>query len=1327
MLQIDGVGTYDFSENNAKECPWHDPSCGGSNAWEMAGWLSESGTVQESCDPYVANDVSCKTTCPYVKTLLDWRYISQDTPDTEVLKGYIQTYGPVYISMYAGDDSDPLWHQEFSDYDGSYTLYYDGMVDRTNHGVLIVGWDDSLTHAGGTGGWIVKNSWGTDWGGTCGYGAEGGYFTIGYGSHTFARSPSFVYDWEDYDPDDGILYYNEVGMTNGVGYGTTTAWGLSKFIPSRDTYVDRVEFYTLDETTDVDVYLYDDFDGTTLDNLLWSSLDHSFDEAGYHGVTVVPPLAMTDNDDIVAVVRFTNTSYEFPIAVDDQGPHETQRTYTSPNGSTWYDEADYGDDVAIRLRTSEEVGNAPPNRPSNPSPVDGATGVSTNADLSWTGGDPDAGDTVTYDVYLEVPGTTLYNLACEDLEETSCDPGKLDADTRYTWYVEATDSHDATTTGDTWDFTTQEEAECSILFDASHDTTGYETIDDMYADFAEVVRAEGYGVDQLTTGPITSGSLSRYCALVLVQPETAFTSNEVSAIQDFVEGGGGLFVLGECCDWEGTSTHLNEVVGPMGIHIDGDVLFDDTENHDGYSGWPLIHEFASHQVTGGLEEVWHVYGASLDVQAPAYGLGWGDDDSYTRGGHTLESSWATTMPVIDGHISAGEWSEATRVDLRAPAEASTVMMYLKNDGEKLYLAFDDSNDTTFSPGNYDQIGIYFDDEPTGARDGAWTYDACPSGEGNFWVGAFDPDPSTAFRGMASGPELCDPVEPAAGVNGKTSATSGHVQHEVAMGLSASELRGSPGDEVGMRFYVRDYDTDSWNGYWPYDAVWDDPSTYGDLRLATQGDVGRPVVMAAAPYGSGRVVAISDNWLLSSNDADEDGTADIYQYDAERLAKNVVEWICRCGEAPNTPPDAPSDPSPADGATDVSTDADLSWTGGDADPGDTVTYDVYFEAEDSAPDELECDDAPEPSCDPGALSEDTDYYWYVVAGDDNGGITTSETWHFTTAEPANDPPTISGLPDQELPMNGSADDAIDLWMYADDAEDTDDALSFTISNAPAAEAGVSIDGNRYLDFNPAADWTGTTRVEIQVEDTGGLTDVDSFQVTVTGGTVYLPLVVKRYPPLPDVPVLNAISDPEGDGNYTVSWGDAYLADEYVLQEDDNQGFSSPTERYSGTRLWWDASGKAPGTYHYRVKAINEWGDSGWSNPESVTVAMPEPDPCPSDTIEYSGTTDQNRPVRICVDPGFSAVKRVMINYSISCSTPNYGASTVWDVSPSDGWPIEGRAFDGEARFMFDLDGTFTSDLKAVSGTWQGIEARCEGFSCWEVCRGPIGEWNATRQP
>ena len=74
--------------------------------------------------------------------------------------------------MYHGKDD--AWYDEFNSYDGSYTLYHPG-AEAPAHIVLIVGWDDSLSHAGGTGGWIVKNSWGTQWG-------KEGFFTIAYGS-----------------------------------------------------------------------------------------------------------------------------------------------------------------------------------------------------------------------------------------------------------------------------------------------------------------------------------------------------------------------------------------------------------------------------------------------------------------------------------------------------------------------------------------------------------------------------------------------------------------------------------------------------------------------------------------------------------------------------------------------------------------------------------------------------------------------------------------------------------------------------------------------------------------------------------------------------------------------------------------------------------------------------------------------------------------------------------------------------------------------------------------------------------------------------------------
>jgi len=103
---------------------------------------------------------------------------------------------------------------------------------------------------------------------------------------------------------------------------------------------------------------------------------------------------------------------------------------------------------------------------------------------------------------------------------------------------------------------------------------------------------------------------------------------------------------------------------------------------------------------------------------------------------------------------------------------------------------------------------------------------------------------------------------------------------------------------------------------------------------------------------------------------------------------------------NQPPYIPSDPSPENGTTDVNIDVDISWDGGDPDPGDTVTYDVYFG--DSSPPPQVATGQSDTSYDPGTLEYSTTYYWQIVSWDNHGASTVGPEWDFTTEiEPVSD--------------------------------------------------------------------------------------------------------------------------------------------------------------------------------------------------------------------------------------------------------------------------------------------------------------------------------------
>jgi len=119
---------------------------------------------------------------------------------------------------------------------------------------------------------------------------------------------------------------------------------------------------------------------------------------------------------------------------------EKDNVYSYTNGSTV---------PAVTYDGAVYIGGQPPNTPSDPSPVDSATDVEVDVDLSWTGGDPE-GDPLTYEVYF---GDVTPPPYVDTVSTESYDPGTLGYETTYYWQIMADDGV-FTIPGPIWSFTT---------------------------------------------------------------------------------------------------------------------------------------------------------------------------------------------------------------------------------------------------------------------------------------------------------------------------------------------------------------------------------------------------------------------------------------------------------------------------------------------------------------------------------------------------------------------------------------------------------------------------------------------------------------------------------------------------------------------------------------------------------------------------------------------------------------------------------------------------------------------------------------------------------
>lgn len=164
----------DFSEKHLRNTHLYDwkPDEGGNHLISTAYLANWQGPINEADDPYSPFGFYSDRNLVRTKDLDKVLFLpnADSYQNIQSLKKAIMDYGASYTTICSNE-----YYTNFK------TMgHYNPGVGNADHAVAIVGWDDNYsrdnfkTKPTSNGAWIVKNSWGQEWG------IDGGYFYISY-------------------------------------------------------------------------------------------------------------------------------------------------------------------------------------------------------------------------------------------------------------------------------------------------------------------------------------------------------------------------------------------------------------------------------------------------------------------------------------------------------------------------------------------------------------------------------------------------------------------------------------------------------------------------------------------------------------------------------------------------------------------------------------------------------------------------------------------------------------------------------------------------------------------------------------------------------------------------------------------------------------------------------------------------------------------------------------------------------------------------------------------------------------------------------------------
>jgi C1A family cysteine protease len=348
-----GYGEFDLSENNLKNGDLTEiGGCnGGGNALIATMYFNRGdGPVLETEDPYFEGDD------PWIK--LPINYYVPEARFLPAQSGYPESEIEQYISMvktsilkngahatyYFHDDNYLEW------IDSTLTYYYPG-GGTSNHSVTIIGWNDTITTgAPQKGAWLIKNSWGSQWG-------MEGYFYISYYDKLVNLQIAYWPEREEWDNTRYIYDYDKIGGHRFYGEDTkTTAYGLIK-ADLWNQNVSHISTWSIGNGANLYVEIYDDFTNDRLNGLLATGSRTNIKNHGYYSVPLDSLLNIQGKNDIFIKVTYENnpadSSVNLPVETTILNfiiPEISEgNDWISFDGINWDDSLDSEIDLCIKV------------------------------------------------------------------------------------------------------------------------------------------------------------------------------------------------------------------------------------------------------------------------------------------------------------------------------------------------------------------------------------------------------------------------------------------------------------------------------------------------------------------------------------------------------------------------------------------------------------------------------------------------------------------------------------------------------------------------------------------------------------------------------------------------------------------------------------------------------------------------------------------------------------------------------------------------------------------------------------------------------------------